>query len=192
MMKRMSQVVLILSTILFSWLMMQALHEAGHVLGAMLSGGTVRRVVLHPLTISRTDLELNPQPLFVVWMGPILGVILPVLIWKFFVAMKWSGAFVLRFLVGFCLIANGAQIAGGSFGGIGDCGEMLRHGSAMWQLWLFGALTIPLGFWVWNGEGKHFGLANANGEVNSRVATITLITALLTIALAWFLGGETS
>lgn len=40
-------------------LVMQALHEAGHVIHAWLSGATVERVELHPLELSRTILGLN-------------------------------------------------------------------------------------------------------------------------------------
>lgn len=66
-MARVHQAVLIGSTVLGSWLGMQAVHEAGHVVGAWLTDGRVARVVLHPLTISRTDLAENPRPLAVVW-----------------------------------------------------------------------------------------------------------------------------
>ena len=59
---------------------MQAVHEAGHVFGAWATGGRVARVVLHPLTISRTDLEHNPYPLAVVWAGPVFGVVVPVVL----------------------------------------------------------------------------------------------------------------
>jgi hypothetical protein len=76
-MQRPHQVVLITSTLLASWLGMQAVHELGHVLGAWLTGGRVTAVVLNPLTISRTDLAENPQPLFVVWAGPAFGVVFP-------------------------------------------------------------------------------------------------------------------
>ena len=69
-MTRLLQIVLIGSTVVGSWLGMQAVHEAGHVLGAWLTGGRVARVVLHPLTISRTDLAENPWPLAVVWARP--------------------------------------------------------------------------------------------------------------------------
>jgi Peptidase M50B-like len=69
--RRLNQIVLILSTVLGSWLGMQAIHESGHVFGAWLTGGRVTRVVLHPLTISRTDLAHNPSPLAVVWAGPV-------------------------------------------------------------------------------------------------------------------------
>ncbi|MCE9532693.1 MAG: hypothetical protein K8T89_16475, partial [Planctomycetes bacterium] len=168
-MNRLHQVILILSTVLGSWLGMQAIHEFGHMLGAWSTGGRVDRVVLHPLSISRTDLAHNPDPLVVVWAGPIIGVTIPVLLWAIGVAIRMPGAFVLRFFAGFCLLANGLYIGLGSFDRIGDCGEMLRHGSALWQLWLFGAITAPAGLWLWNRQGRHFGLGSANGAVDHRV-----------------------
>ncbi len=72
-MKRLSQILLIVSFIGFSWLAMQAVHEAGHVLVARLTGGKVIKVALHPLIVSRTDLGENPHPLAVVWGGPLVG-----------------------------------------------------------------------------------------------------------------------
>jgi hypothetical protein len=72
---------LIAGTLLGSGLGMQVMHELGHVLGAWLTGGEVWRVVLHPLSISRTDLGANPHPLAVVWAGPMLGVAIPGLLW---------------------------------------------------------------------------------------------------------------
>ncbi len=69
-MKRLDQIVLVGTFIGFSWLAMQAVHELGHVLGAVATGGRVTEVVLHPCTISRTDVHPNPHPLLVVWPGP--------------------------------------------------------------------------------------------------------------------------
>ena len=71
--------VLIGSTVLGSWLGMQAVHESGHALAARLTGGRVARVVLYPLTISRTDLADNPHPLAVAWAGPVVGAAVRVL-----------------------------------------------------------------------------------------------------------------
>src|SRR5437879_2266857 len=119
--RRLHQIVLILSTVLGSWLGMQAVHEFGHVLGAWLTGGRVARVVLHPFTISRTDLADNPKPLVVVWAGPVVGVAIPVLLWAAAAAARRPGAFVLRFFAGFCLLANGLYIGVGSFNRVGDC-----------------------------------------------------------------------
>ena len=158
-MKYVHQAVLIVSTFLASWLGMQAAHEAGHVLGALVSGGTVKQVVLYPLTISRTDLAVNPAPLLVAWAGPSFGVLFPVAIWGISAGLRMPGAFVLRFFAGFCLIANGAYIGVGSFNGVGDCGEMLRHDSDRRLLWLFGAITVPAGFWLWHRQGRNLGWA---------------------------------
>jgi hypothetical protein len=169
---------------------MQAVHECGHVLGAWLTGGEVNKVILNPLTISRTDLARNPHPLFVVWAGPCFGVLFPFFLWGSAALLKMPGSFVFRFFAGFCAIANGAYLAIGSFDRVGDCGEMLRHGSSMWQLWLFGAVAIPAGFWLWHSQGAHFGFGSAKGKVNLRVAYVTLMASLLLVVLGFSVGSE--
>jgi len=183
------QVLLIASTVLGSWLAMQAVHELGHVCAAWLTSGKIHRVVLHPLTISRTDLAWNPSPLIVVWAGPVVGVTIPLLLWMLAAVLKISGSFVLRFFAGFCLIANGLYIGVGSIDGIGDCGEMLGHGSSRWQLWLFGAVTVPPGFWLWHRQGHHFGLGKARGRVESPVAYWTFAACVLLAILGFLVGG---
>jgi hypothetical protein len=188
-MERLPQAILILSTLLAAWLGMQAVHEAGHVLGAWWSGGKVERVVVHPLTISRTDVSDNPHPLFVVWAGPIFGVVAPLMLWGSVWSLKLRGAFVLRFFAGFCLIANGLYIGVGSFDNVGDCGEMLRNGSQLWQLWLFGLGTAPAGLWLWHRQGKHFGLG-ASGKVDKAVAYAMLGVAVLLLVVSAVFGGE--
>ena len=177
-----AQAVLIGSTILASWLGMQAVHELGHVCGAWLTGGHVSRVVLHPLAISRTDLAENPAPLIVVWAGPLLGAAVPVLAWLAAALAKTPGSFLLRFFAGFCLVANGLYIGLGSFGRIGDCGEMLRHGSQPWQLGLFGLLTVPAGFWLWHKQGPNFGLGPSAKPISATVAYVTLGVCVVMIA----------
>jgi hypothetical protein len=188
-MSRLHQFVLIGSTLLGSWLGMQAVHEFGHVLGAWLTGGRVARVVLYPLTISRTDLADNPVPLAVVWSGPVFGVVLPLALWGVAAGLGVTGAFVLRFFAGFCLIANGAYIGGGSFDGTGDCGEMLRHGSALWQLWLFGAVTVPAGLGLWHRLGPHFGLGPARERVSPGVAYGSLVACVGLLVLGFVVDG---
>jgi hypothetical protein len=189
-MKRFHQAVLIISLIVGSWLGMQAVHELGHVLGAWLTSGRVERVVLYPLTISRTDMDYNPHPLIVVWAGPVCGAIAPLILWAAARAVKMPGAYVPRFFAGFCLIANGAYIGVGSFDGIGDCGTMLQNGSQPWQLWLFGLATAPVGLWLWHGQGPHFGLGASPGKVNGRVAWATFGACAALVALGFWIDGE--
>ena len=169
---------------------MQAVHEAGHVFGAWMTGGHVEKVVLNPLTISRTDLDLNPNPLAVVWVGPMTGIIVPLVLWGLTSAVGLPTAFVLRFFAGCCLIANGAYIGCGSFLRIGDCGEMLRHGSAAWQLWMFGAITVPLGLWLWHKQGRHFGLGAENGKVSATSAYAVMIACLLLLGIDCLVDGR--
>jgi hypothetical protein len=188
--KRVNQVVLIVSTVLGSWLGMQAVHEFGHVLGAWLTGGQVAKVVLYPLTISRTDLAENPHPLVVVWCGPVLGVVLPLILWGMATGLRMPGAFVLRFFAGFCLIANGAYIAFGSFDRVGDCESMVRYGSSLWQLWFFGLVTVPLGLWLWHRQGPYFGLGTAQGKVSAGVAYVSLLVDGLLLTLGFLVDGQ--
>jgi hypothetical protein len=182
------QVMLIGCTLLGSWLAMQAVHELGHVLGAWLTGGRVERVVLHPLTVSRTDLSYNPRPLVVAWAGPVVGSAAPLVIWAAALLGRLPGAFVLRFFAGVCLVANGLYLGVGSFNRIGDGGDLLRQGAALWQLWLFGAMTTPLGVLLWHRQGEHFGLGKAQGQVDRRVAWASLAACLLLLILGWIIG----
>ncbi|MDB2686576.1 M50 family metallopeptidase [Mariniblastus sp.] len=130
-----------------------AFHELGHVVGALVTGGVVEQVVLHPLTISRTDVSPNPNPLLVVWMGPVLGCLVPLICCWLVPRRLTSIRNIAIFFAGFCLLANGAYIAFGSFDRVGDCGDMLSNGSPFWTLLLFGAVTIPFGFFVWHRLG---------------------------------------
>src|SRR6185369_4756478 len=114
-MKRFPQVLLIVTFIGFSWLAMQIAHEAGHVLFARLTGAEVTKVALHPLILSRTDLGENPHPLAVVWGGPLLGCILPLLLFALAAAFRFPGVYLFRFFAGFCLVANGVYIGIGHF-----------------------------------------------------------------------------
>jgi hypothetical protein len=188
--RRVPQIILIGSTILGSWLGMQAVHELGHVLGAWATGAQVTQVVLTPTTISRTDVANNSRPLIVVWAGPIIGVGLPVVMWFLAQAAGLPGAFVLRFFAGFCFLADGLYIGLGSFGGVGDCGEMLRHGSSLWQLWLFGAVTAPIGLALWHRQGASFGLGAAHGQVSHAIAYASLSVCVALLVLGFAVGGK--
>ena len=119
-MRRFHQALLIITFLALSWLAMMVVHEAGHVAGAVCTGATVEKMVLHPLAISRTDVGNNQRPLVVIWAGPILGALLPLVMLCFFRQAKWSCRPLVRFFAGFCLLANGGYIGFGSFERIGE------------------------------------------------------------------------
>jgi len=168
-MARFHQVVLIASVCLLAWLLMQAIHELGHVAAAWLTCGRVQRVVLHPLAISRTDVEPNPHPLLVAWGGPAVGAALPLVTYALTAAARWNWSWLARFFAGFCLLANGLYLGVGSFNAVGDAGDLLSHGAPLWSLWLFGLLTAPSGLALWNGLGRNFGFGAGALPVPSRV-----------------------
>ena len=180
-MKRLNQIILVLTFVSFSWLAMQVVHELGHVIGAYLTHAEVTKIVLHPFTLSRTDLGHNPHPLVVVWAGPIIGAVLPLII--FLVARTWRALdlFLFRWFSGFCLIANGVYIAFGPSGGALDTGVMIQYGSQRWIMVIFGILTCPLGLYLWHRQGEDFGLGKAEGRVSQKA---TIVSAVLLIAVA--------
>jgi hypothetical protein len=104
--------------------------------------------------------------------------------------VRLPGTYVLRFFAGFCLLANGLYIGFGSQTQAGDAGELLHHGAAMWQLVLFGLVVAPPGLWLWNGQGKHFGLGDAKGAVDRRVAVAALIAVGLLATMGLLIGGQ--
>jgi hypothetical protein len=110
-----------------------------------------------------------------------VGVLLPAAVMLMARIAKWRGWYVFQFFAGFCLVANGAYLAFGSIGGIGDAGDLLRHGAAPMLLWLFGLVTIPSGLWLWNGLGSHFSLGNS-GRADRLVSYVMLtMTAVLVV-----------
>jgi hypothetical protein len=182
------QAALVASTLLASWLGMQAVHELGHVLGAWSTGGTVERIVLHPFSFSRTDLGANPHPLIVAWAGPLFGCLALLTVWMAaFVAVK-DDAFLLRFFAGFCLIANGGYLGGGSFSGDGDCGDILRHDPRVWVLWVFGVAAVVAGLALWHGQGPHFGFGASRGTVSQRAVAASTVAAAILLAIALGVG----
>jgi len=174
---------LIVTTLMASWLGMQLVHELGHVMAAYATGGAVERVVLYPLELSRTDFKSNPRPLAVVWAGPAGGAAIPLLVWALSLGARASLSYLARFFAGFCLVANGAYIGAGAFGAIGDGATMLAHGAPGWALCLFALLTVPLGFFLWHGQGAHFGLGPAAREVSDEALAVTSASCAILIAI---------
>jgi hypothetical protein len=184
---RLSQVSLIAGGGALCWLTMQAVHELGHVLGAAVSGGVVRQVVLHPLMISRTDVQPNPFPALVVWAGPLGGALLPAVVWGMAHWRRSAIEYLIRCWCGFCLIANGAYIGAGVILPAGDALTMRQCGSPPWLLLLFGIIAVPLGLSCWHTQGHHFGLGPQPKPVNRRhalgVSILLLIVVLLELLL---------
>jgi hypothetical protein len=66
---------------------------------------------------------------------------------------------------------------------------MLRHGSPIWTLWLFG-LTVPIGIWLWHGQAKHFGLGAGAEKVHPGEAYTSLAICVLLSVVGFVVDGE--
>jgi hypothetical protein len=146
----------------------------------MVTGGSVTRVVLYPLAISRTDVSPNPSPGVVVWAGPLAGSLLPLAL-LMPARLPGIGRSMAQFFQGFCLIANGAYISLGSFDQVGDAGEMLRTGTPAGWLLLFGGITVPWGLLIWHRMGSLKAFLNNPDGVSDRLAcgTATILAVML-------------
>ncbi len=184
-MQRFQQLLFAVSLVALSWFAMMAVHELGHVIGAFVTGGSIRRVVLYPLTKSRTDVSPNQHPAVVVWLGPIVGCLLPLAAAAVLPLQRVALCNIAHFFAGFCLIANGAYISIGAFGRVGDCGEMLQAGTPLWVLLAFGIVTVSLGMFIWHRLGSVGNFINNPSIVTSKL-TYSILSALIVVLVAEF------
>lgn len=177
--------ILIIASAALFWLLFMAVHELGHAIGAWSSGGKVVRVVLSPLSISRTEVSPNPHPLFVVWCGPLIGVALPALFATVAYYTQLPFSRWLRAFTGFCLIANGLYLASGIIWPAGDTQDLIWLGTPEWLLATVGLAMMLVGFLVWHAMGSLWGLRSVAATQLQRwacwsvVATAVVAGAML-------------
>jgi hypothetical protein len=148
------RVLLSLAVLYGSWMGMMLVHEAGHVLHALVSGGRVERVVMPLAGFSRTDVRPNPHPHFVAWGGAIWGCVVPLLLLSAWRVLRLRWRALVQFFAGFCLIANGAYLASGMLLDGGDAADLRRFGTPASVLIAFGALAVPAGLLLWHRLGS--------------------------------------
>lgn len=187
---RTRQILLVASMLWLSWLVMMLVHEGGHVLGAMGTGGRVRRVVWHPAAVSRTDVRPNPNPLVEVWAGPLIGSVLPVGLAGLASAGRMRWAYLLWVVAGFCLIANGAYIGIGAFSPVGDAQELIDHGMPRWPMVLFGAAAVASGLWTWHRVSPRLGFGESPSPICPTHVYTSLGVAVLMTAAGFAFGDQ--
>ena len=183
--------VLIATWLPFCWLVMQLLHELGHLVAAWLLGVEVVRFHFGLLTVSHTMLNDAGQSqatlLAVTWAGSIMGMLLPLVIWGGVALFRLREAFLARFLAGFCLVANGCYLLCGPADGYADTGVLLANGAMRWQLAIVGILGIALGFLLWNRQGSHFGIGPTPCPIRRQSIAVSVIclVSMILFALFW-------
>jgi len=171
------------------WYVMMAIHEAGHVLAALLTAGRIEHIQLSPISLSQTHLSHNPQPLWVVWAGPIVGILLPIIAWLGITLWtKWRNplrsAGPITFVAGLCLIANGAYLGLGWIDRIGDAGDMLRLGTPVYLMITFGVLSTAGGLAMWHTLGPALGLKQLTPQDARHLAAASLLVIAIGFVIA--------
>ena len=161
-----------------SWLGMLAVHELGHIMGAWVTGGRVIDVSVPLLGFSQTIVHPNPRELFVVWCGPVLGILIPL---GALVVLRRTPApwfELLKFFAGFCAIANGAYIGLGWIRDAGDAGDLERLGIPIGILAAFGCAGFATGLVCWHRiRAMSLRALVSDDATNSAYARSALITS---------------
>jgi len=177
------RILLIVSLLWVSWLGMMLVHEGGHVLGAISSGGVVQRVIWHPLVLSRTDVSPNPHPLIEVWAWPIVGCVVPGIAAGLAWLVRLKTAYLVTAFAGFCWLANGAYLGCGVIDPIGDAKQLVALGVPRWVLAVFGFIIVAAGLWMWDRVSGRFGFGRNAAAVDGRHAKwVAALTVVLTLA----------
>ena len=151
----------ILGLLITCWLGMMLVHECGHMLAAICSGGAVARLEWPAWGFSRTDVSPNPHPLLVVWAGPLFGAVLPLLLSLALRGLRIRSVIV-EIFSGFCLLANGIYLSAGSFDRIGDTADLLKFGCPILMLWVVGLPLAVAGLAQWHTLGPALGISRAS------------------------------
>ena len=118
---------------------MMLVHESGHMLAAVASGGTVQRLVFGPLEscLAHSIFPQSASPLCRLGRPGRRAALFPL---AFSIGLRIAQIrfYLAQLFSAFCLLANGAYIGVGSFDRVGDSGDMLKYGCPPWTLWLFG------------------------------------------------------
>ena len=132
------------------WLGMLALHEFGHVLGAMVSRGRVVDVIIPLFGLSQTIVSPNPAERFVAWSGAHIGCAIPLLACGLSLVVSRRVPEALKFFTGFSLIANGAYFGLGWLFKGNDSADLVRLGTSPIALVAFGIAMTALGLAIWH------------------------------------------
>jgi hypothetical protein len=137
-----------------AWLLLQTVHEMGHVLHAWLSGAAVVYVDVPLLGFSRTEVANNTHPQFIAWGGAIWGSIVPLVAWRMAPRRWMSCRRIMQAFAGLCLIANGVYLGVGWIERAGDAADLLKHEAPLWTLLAAGGVMVIPGLWLWHDLGR--------------------------------------
>ncbi|MFZ2657367.1 MAG: hypothetical protein WAX69_20695 [Victivallales bacterium] len=122
--------------IVIGWFPLQLLHEVGHIISCKLNGGIVQKIAFHFNIFTETIREGSLHPVADIWMGSIIGILLPFLL--LLIPARKNVKEILVLFCAVCLIGNGLYIGLGWLCDGGDGWELIRYNVNLLWLILFG------------------------------------------------------
>ena len=129
--------------IVIGWYPLQLFHELGHIISCKINGGIVHKIAFHFNIFTETIRKGSAHPVIDIWMGPIVGILLPLLL--LLIPAKKNVREILFLFCAACLAGNGLYIGLGWLCDGGDGWELLRYKVSIFWLILFGLPTTLAG-----------------------------------------------
>ncbi len=135
---------LLLGSFAFAYNVVSALHELGHVVGALATGGHPHSLVLHPFSTSSVEVSPDPRPLVTYGAGvlapPVVGLAL-------FRALRHVQAPVLLpvlLIPSIAWASSGLYLVVGAALQVGDAAVLMQTGIPRAALFAAGAACLPV------------------------------------------------
>jgi hypothetical protein len=137
------QAIFVFGSLCFSIVASTILHESGHALATLLTGGKISSLVINPLGWSYVVYESSilPQPLFTAWGGILFSTIASIiLLW---IALQFQNPYwvFIGFVGIFILLSNGMNFMMGLIYSTGDPALLYEYGVPIWIILLVGCLS---------------------------------------------------
>ncbi len=125
-----------------AWCVMLVTHELGHLFGGWVTGATLIRCDLAPWRLPYSIHQPDPHPLITVWMGPIVGALVPPIV------AGLTRNFWAWLVADFCILANGSYLAVAWFldDRLLDTARLIDAGASPITIALFCLVTISFGY----------------------------------------------
>ena len=176
--------------LVLSWFSMMIVHESGHVIHSWFSGGVVKQVILYPTVFSQTEMKINPYPIFVAWGGMLWGTIIPLILLGIVRGFKISSWYIFQFFAGFCFVANGFYFIIGGIDSTGDPGDIIFYGISSILVIIAGIIEACIGFLLWHGLSKAFGIGVPGSRTNLNHFGCVFIVLIMILLIEIFMKGR--
>ncbi len=146
------QMLIVLGMFVFSYNFGNLIHESGHALNAVLTGGSLNKITMSPLSWCYASTSGGNET-FVVWGGFLWQTIVPTVVLLLLWYFKSRLSLYALFLVLVSFGASGVYMIAGAVAGVGDGGSLVRYGVPPFLLLTVGsvlllfclALSLPMG-----------------------------------------------